>query len=223
MHQSLCLWLCAVSTVLSFAVFVTAQATSELGGANAAGHCSELSKRRDRLHTEITRLHAEAVIVEAELGALCAPLATKQTVVGLRPLSALPSQSTGAPTDEVASTHQLALQSVSPKPTRLKAEHPPPVRRTEETHSAHQRAYAVHCWAAMSAFTDPSCNCLGGTAPLKLGSRPTIKIVVGSWCVHRSACLGLARLESPGTIRPMRNHSDRMEWLWCLMAQTCLF
>ena len=193
--------------MLSFAVVVTAKATSELGGANVAGHCSELSARRDRLHgeitqwhAEITRRHAEAAIVEAELGALCAPLATNQTVAGFRPLSALPSQSTGAPTDEVASTHQLAIQSVSPKPTHLKAEHPPPVRRTEETHSAHQRAYAVHCWAAMSAFTDPSCNCLGESAPLKLGSRPTIKIVVGNWCVHRSACLRFAHLESRGAI-----------------------
>ena len=219
-----------MSSVLSFAVVVTAKATSELGGANVAGHCSELSARRDRLHgeitqwhAEITQRHAEAAIVEAELGALCAPLATNQTVAGFRPLSALPSESTGAIADEVASTQQLVLQSVSPKPKRLKAERAPPARRTEETHSAHQRVYAVQCWAAMSAFTDPSCNCLGGAAPLKLGSRPTIKIVVGSWCVHRSACLGLARLESPGTIRPMRNHSDRMEWLWCLMEQTCLF
>ena len=213
----------AVSSVLSFAIFVTAKATSEPGGANVAGHCSELSARRDRLHAEITRRHAEitrrhaeAAIVEAELGRLCAPLATKHTVVGFPPLSALPNQSTGAPADEVASTQQLVLQSVSPKPNRLKAELAPPARRSEETHSAHQRVYAVQCWAAMSAFTDPSCNCLGGAAPLKLGSRPTIKIVVGSWCAHHSACVELARLESasPGTdIRPMRNHCDRMEWL----------
>jgi hypothetical protein len=42
-------------------------------------------------------------------------------------------------------------------------------------------SYAVPCWAPGSAFADPACNCLGEAAHPKLGSRPTIKVVVGSW------------------------------------------
>jgi hypothetical protein len=53
-------------------------------------------------------------------------------------------------------------------------------RRAEDAN--HQ--YAVHCWGTRSAFTDRACNCLGEAAHSKLGSRPTIKIVVGSWYVE---------------------------------------
>ena len=42
-------------------------------------------------------------------------------------------------------------------------------------------AYAVHCWAPNSSFTDPSCNCIGEGAHPKLGYRRTIRIIVGSW------------------------------------------
>jgi hypothetical protein len=52
-------------------------------------------------------------------------------------------------------------------------------RRAEDAN--HQ--YAVQCWGTRSAFTDRTCNCLGEAAHPKLGSRPTIKIVVGSWYV----------------------------------------
>ena len=43
--------------------------------------------------------------------------------------------------------------------------------------------YAVECWEALSAFANPACNCLGRPAHPKLGSRPTLTVVVGSWCV----------------------------------------
>jgi hypothetical protein len=56
---------------------------------------------------------------------------------------------------------------------------PPARRRVDDRIS-----YAVHCWAPGSAFVDPSCNCLGEAAHAQLGSRPTIKVLVGSWCVY---------------------------------------
>ena len=59
-------------------------------------------------------------------------------------------------------------------------------------------AYAVHCWSPNSTFTDPSCNCLGEAAHPKLGSRPTIRIIVGSWYGPPSQLLG----------------SRSMGWLW---------
>jgi hypothetical protein len=51
-------------------------------------------------------------------------------------------------------------------------------------------AYAVHCWAPNSTFTDPSCNCLGEAARSKLGSRRTIRIIIGSWYGSPSSLLG---------------------------------
>ena len=58
-------------------------------------------------------------------------------------------------------------------------------------------AYAVHCWAPNSSFTDPSCNCLGEGAHPKLGYRRTIRIIAGSWYgppgLHPLLILRLAR------------------------------
>jgi hypothetical protein len=122
---------------------------------------------------------------------------TNQTDVGLPPPLALPSQSPSgeramqvptdesqqphlggtapsfalaAPAEEVAGTEQI------PKIT-LRADHAPPARRT----GGNSLVYAVHCWAASSAFVNPSCNCLGQVMHPKLASRPTIKVIVGSW------------------------------------------
>ncbi len=64
-----------------------------------------------------------------------------------------------------------------PQPDPEHAEQP--ARRSGED----RRVYATHCWAAGSAFADPSCNCLGEPAHPKLSSRRTIKIVVGGWYV----------------------------------------
>jgi hypothetical protein len=58
-------------------------------------------------------------------------------------------------------------------------EHAPPARRRSDDY----QAFAVQCWAARSAFTDQACNCLGEAAHPKLNSRPTIRIVVGSWYI----------------------------------------
>ncbi len=41
--------------------------------------------------------------------------------------------------------------------------------------------YGVECWEAGSVFADPACSCLGGPAHPKLGSRPTVRVIVGSW------------------------------------------
>ena len=85
--------------------------------------------------------------------------------VGVAPLVAVPSQSTDG----------AAGQQIPPP----NAVHAHPARRSEDD----SRLYTTHCWAPGSAFTDPSCNCLGELAHPKLGSRRTIKIVVGGWYV----------------------------------------
>ncbi len=61
------------------------------------------------------------------------------------------------------------------------AQHAPAARRRVDN----RLSYAVHCWAPGSAFADPSCNCLGEAAHPKLGARPTIRVIVGSWYEHR--------------------------------------
>jgi hypothetical protein len=93
-------FLCAVFRMLLVAVCiahlpvcVTTKAIPELAGAtNVPARCSELSARRGGLHAEIERLHAEAALVEAQLGALCTEW-TNQTAVGVPSPFALPSQS----------------------------------------------------------------------------------------------------------------------------------
>ena len=162
---------CAVFRVLLvavsiFSLSVAAKATPEPAGAGVAA-CSELSERRDRLHAEIARLHAETALVEAELVLLCTER-SNQTDVGLRPLLALPSHSPGGTTHRATGMQRIAQQT---------ARRAGPARRSGKD----EITYAVHCWAPNSAFTDPSCNCLGEAAHPKLGSRPMIRIIVGSW------------------------------------------
>jgi hypothetical protein len=71
--------------------------------------------------------------------------------------------------------------STQPIAPQASIEHAPLANRRAED-ANHQ--YAVQCWAARSTFNDRACNCLGGAAQPQLGSRPTIKIVVGSWYVR---------------------------------------
>jgi uncharacterized small protein (DUF1192 family) len=103
---------CAASAVLllvvsvaHFSVSVAAKAAPEPAGASVAA-CSELSERRDRLHAEIERLHAETAMVEAKLGALCT-MQSKETDV-VRPLLTLPSQSPGGTTHQATDVQQTA-------------------------------------------------------------------------------------------------------------------
>jgi uncharacterized small protein (DUF1192 family) len=149
-----------------FSVSVAAKATREPAGAGVAA-CSELSERRDRLHAEIARLHAETAVVEAELASLCTER-TNPSDVSVPPLLALPSQSPGGTADQATGMQQIALETV-PQTA--------PARRRGKD----EITYDVHCWAPNSTFTDPSCNCLGEAAHPKLGSRPTIRIIIGSW------------------------------------------
>ena len=53
--------------------------------------------------------------------------------------------------------------------------------------------YAVDCWMPRSTFTDASCNCLAEAAHPELGSRRTVKVVIGSWyaSVARPDCLSV--------------------------------
>ena len=76
-------------------------------------------------------------------------------------------------------------------------QHAPPARRRIGDY----QAFAVECWAARSAFTDSPCNCLGEAAHPKLNSRPTIKIVVGSWYIRRGAAsAGRSDSSDPGVV-----------------------
>ena len=72
----------------------------------------------------------------------------------------------------LASTEQIAPQA--------NAQHAPRARRRVDD----GLSYAAHCWAPGRAFSDPKCNCLGEDAHPKLGSRPTVKIVIGGWYVR---------------------------------------
>ena len=149
-----------------FSLSVAVKADPESAGAGVAA-CSELSERRDRLHAEIARLHAETTLVEAELVVLCTER-RNQSDVGLPPLLAEPSHSPGGTADETTGMQQIAPQA---------AQHAAPARGRGKD----EIAYAAHCWAPNSTFTDPSCNCLGEAAHPKLGSRRTIKIILPSW------------------------------------------
>ena len=81
-----------------------------------------------------------------------------------------PSFALAALAEEAAGTEQIP--KVVPR-----VDHAPPARRR----GVNPRVYAVHCWAPSSAFANPSCKCLGQAMHPKLASRPTIKIIVGSW------------------------------------------
>jgi hypothetical protein len=173
---------CAVFGVLLvaasiFPVSVAAKADPKPAGGSVAV-CSELCERRDRLRAEIARLHAETALVEAELVLLCTER-SNQTDVGLAPLLAVPrSQSPGGTADQATAVHQIAPQ------TAQLARALWPARRSGKD----EIAYAVHCWAPNSTFTDPSCNCLREAAHPKLGSRRTIKILLPSWYGRCSSC-----------------------------------
>jgi hypothetical protein len=167
----------------AFGVLLVAACISPLSIAAKAGPapadesvalCSELSERRDRLHAEIARLHAETALVEAELVLLCTER-SNETDVGLPPLFALPSHSSAGTADQAIALHQIAPQS---------AQRAAPARRGGKD----EIAYSVHCWAPKSTFTDPACNCLGEPAHPKLGSRPTIKILLPSWYGLCASC-----------------------------------
>jgi hypothetical protein len=58
-----------------------------------------------------------------------------------------------------------------------RVDHARPARRT----GGNPEVYAAHCWAPSSAFANQLCNCIGQAIQPKLSSRPTIKIIVGSW------------------------------------------
>jgi hypothetical protein len=165
-----------------FSLSVVAKSIPEPAGASVAA-CSELAERRDRLHAEIARLHAETALVEAELVLLCTKR-SNQTDVGLPPLLAVPSQSPDGTADQTTGMQQTAPQTAQRVPARRSGKD--------------EIAYAAHCWAQNSTFTDPSCNCLNEAVHAKLGSRPTIRVVIGSWYDPPSLLLG----------------SRSMGWLW---------
>ena len=151
----------------------------------ASEHCSELSQKRDLLHTEIERLRAETAMVEAQLGTFC-PNQTNQTV-DVPQLLVQPSPSTGVRSVDVVGTQHIVPPPRVPTNrvgTATNAEQPPPERRAKAVYLK----YAVRCWEPSSAFADPSCNCLEEAPHPNLGSRPTIKVVVGNWYAH-ALCL----------------------------------
>ncbi len=156
-----------VSRVLVVAIFVVSgflavNATPHLAGARVPAKCSTLLARRDQLHAETERLRAETDLVEAELDSHCAarPNQTDDASVALAQ-----SQWTAA-----------AAGDNSQKTGQAQAELVHPVRRNADN----VIMYSTQCWANGSAFADGSCNCLDEKRP-ELGSRRTIRVVVGSW------------------------------------------
>jgi hypothetical protein len=106
------------------------------------------------------------------------------------PLLAKPSQSPGGTADQATGMQQIAPQIAQRTPARRSGKD--------------EIAYAAHCWAPNSTFTDPSCNCLGEAAHPKLGSRPTIRIIIGSWYGPPSQSI----------------RSDSMGWFWDSLLAT---
>ena len=166
-----------------FSLSVAVKADPDPAGAGVAA-CSERSARRVRLHAEIARLRVETALVEAELVLLCTERSI-QTDVGLPLLLAKPRQSPGG-----TAYQTTGMQQIAPKPAQ---------RVLARRSGKDEIAYAAHCWAPNSTFTDPSCNCLGEAAHPKLGSRPTIRVVIGSWYGPPPFCLGLTRMRCCGT------------------------
>jgi hypothetical protein len=81
----------------------------------------------------------------------------------------------------LASECQFAVSQISVHAS-IHAKSSPSRRASQRAQLQHHgNQYAVQCWAARSAFADPSCNCLSEPAHPKLGLRRTIRIVVGSW------------------------------------------
>ncbi len=153
------------------AVAVCILATSE---ANAAmeNDCSKLQAQLDRLRLEIAA-------VKAELGSRCSLRNESEGSDGVLEPTKIPREPT--PTQPLAAIHATPAMQQTTRPVPADAEHVRPARR-----SGDEQQYAVHCWTAGSAFADSSCNCLGEPAHPKLGSRRTIRIIVGSW--HARLC-----------------------------------
>jgi hypothetical protein len=151
-----------------------------LADAKVAVPCSELSDRRDWLHAEIDRLHAETTTVEAELRALCVERPRQASVTVPPVLAALPSQSTGAVVDKANRAQPIAQADGETNEVvhvGLKLGTMPARRQGEEE----PEKYTEHCYRANSAFTDPSCNCFGQPRPQATVSQAVVTVVVGGW------------------------------------------
>lgn len=87
--------------------------------------------------------------------------------------------------ERAPSSTATASSSIHAPSDPSKASKPPtpPSRRggDEEDEEAHNLLYAVQCHRANSSNTDLSCNCLGKPMVEGFDSRPTIKVIVGSW------------------------------------------
>ena len=140
------------------------------GGVKAAtendGACSKLQAKIDRLYLEIA-------LVKAELGSHCRARNESE--------ARIISEGVGQLTKP--EFVDVPIQQ-STQPVLAGVKHAKPTRRRR----GDAERYAVHCWAAGSAFADPSCNCLGEPPHPLLGSRRTTRIVVGSWHASSDAC-----------------------------------
>ena len=123
------------------------------------GACSKLQAKIDRLYLEIA-------LVKAELGSHCSARNESE--------ARIISEGVGQLTKP--EFVDVPIQQ-STQPVLAGVKHAKPTRRRR----GDAERYAVHCWAAGSAFADPSCNCLGEPPHPLLGSRRTMRIVVGSW------------------------------------------
>ena len=157
-------------------------------GVNAAAQCSELSERRDRLHAEIDRLRADAAVVEAQLGALCA----QETDFGVPPQMAPASATFGPRTDEIPRLSVFEVFERNPLEVEPNLVEPNQAQSVEtsvySTSNDRRKAkeelrdkYATHCYGANTSFNDPSCNCFGKPRPKTVDSLAAVVVVVGGW------------------------------------------
>jgi hypothetical protein len=149
---------CACTVTIVFLANAAYQPSAE----NDFSVCNELHAKLERLHSEITS-------VRAELASHCS-LQSHGVAGGfsMPPLPSPPSHSNISAAGEAGGEQTIAHDDTIRRPARRSGDR-----------SGDQ--YSTQCWAPGSAFVDPSCNCLGQPAHPMLGSRRTVKVVVGSW------------------------------------------
>jgi hypothetical protein len=148
-----------------------------LSGVHAAteldGTCSKFQAKLEWLHVEISSVKAEA------LGSRC--LLSNQSEARVGSDAVQPQKQPIDLNARATATADVTQRFHQPTGDRMPRDVSRRSRKPARRSADPRVSYAVHCWAAGSAFADPACNCLGHPAHPKLGLRRTIRIVVASW------------------------------------------
>jgi hypothetical protein len=122
-------------------------------------------------HESVSALQKELAACEASWNATAAATAERSAHEA--------SWNAPAAATSVRSAHVKGLGGTPPSATRraLDGALPSPA----VVGAAAAVVTAASCYFASSSFVDSSCNCLGLPIPAGSDSRPTVKIIVGSW------------------------------------------